>query len=175
MNARVEHGDAKSTSPVHEPITRETASDNVSGDQVESLVATVHEVAAVVASEDVRAELDRARAELTAVKDQLAAAERQREMDRELTAAGAIDTETVSMLVEAMVARGEAQSVVEAVGRIRQRKAFLFTSSRSAGAMGRRVESTDALEGAADVARRAGDRRSLMQYLKVRRSEVSAS
>ncbi len=175
MNEAIEVTGDQPSALLPEPVSSETESANASDSHETASAPTEPAQHAPAAVEEVQAELDRARAELAAAKEQLAAAERRHEIDREITAAGAIDAETASMLVETAVARGEARSVAEAVALIRRRKAYLFPASPAVGAMGRRVESSSSLDSAAEEARRAGDRRSLMEYLKVRRADVSAS
>jgi hypothetical protein len=98
--------------------------------------------------------------------------ERDRAIDRELLARGVIDLDSARTLVEERLATGE--TTAEAVARLRERRPALFTTrprtlrattpAASAGA-------PDAsLSEVAHAARESGDRRLLLDYLRLRRT-----
>lgn len=112
-------------------------------------------------------------AELAQAREALDAAERRRTLERELTVQGAIDVEAASLLTEAAIAAAPQADVRAAIADLRRRKPYLFRgrpappgSSALDGPAAERVE----LDRAADRARRAGDRASLMGYLRARRA-----
>jgi hypothetical protein len=88
--------------------------------------------------------------------------ERRGEIDRELTAAKAVDLETARLLTEAVIAEMDQPDVVMAVRELCDRKPFLFGCKRH-GVGG------DALGAMASSARSSGDRGELLRYLRARR------
>lgn len=136
---------------------------------------TVEDAALRARLEDVEAALREARREVEEATSRAAAAERQSEVDRALAAAGAIDLETASLLVDAAIKTGEATDAPAAVALVRRRKPFLFASSATGGIMAPQVEAGSPLTDAAEEARRAGDRRSVLRYLRLRRAELGVA
>lgn len=108
--------------------------------------------------------------ELQASKQELEAARSRHECQVELLKAGTIDLESAGILLEKLVTEGA--SAAEAVKQLRERKPHLFRQSSPAsrgsaqsamGALGR--------AGAEEAAQAAGrgDRRALLEYMRLRR------
>src|SRR4029079_12737810 len=106
----------------------------------------------------------------------LSAAERQRTIDRELWAAGAIDLETAAILVESATASADQSDIAAAVADLKLRQPFLFRAHTPTKpflfrppppppAMPAHAERTTDLGRAAAEARDSGDRRAVMRYL----------
>jgi hypothetical protein len=102
-------------------------------------------------------------------REALDAAERKREIERELTRQGAIDLETAAMLTEAAVAGLAKADAKSAIADLKRSKPFLFRAPVRTSAMSGSVESGSGLEDAAAAARESGDRRALLGYLRMRR------
>ncbi|MCC6660860.1 MAG: hypothetical protein IT437_08240 [Phycisphaerales bacterium] len=141
--------------------------------------------AAVTTDPDWRARAAEAERRITEMEAQLAAAardteraraaldaaERRRQIDRELTASETVDLETAALLTEAAVAAMSAPDVAAAVADLRRRKPFLFRTPHRAGAMSGAVRShADPLGDAATEARATGDRAALLRYLRMKRA-----
>jgi hypothetical protein len=101
--------------------------------------------------------------------------ERRGEIDRELTAAKAVDLETARLLTEAVIAEMDEPDVVLAVRELCDRKPFLFGAKRHA-ASGGVAMSPDQVRGGdeelstiAQRAKSSGDRSELLRYLRARR------
>lgn len=107
---------------------------------------------------------------LSQAREALDAAERKRQIERELWQEGAVDVETAAMLTEAAVAGMKPGDVRAAVTELKKRKPFLFRapSARGSGVMGGQSPG-DGLAEAAAQARDTGDRRALLRYLRLRR------
>lgn len=124
-----------------------------------------------------RAEAAEARAaqlerELAATREALDAAERRRTIAEALAQADALDLETAALLTEAAVAQMPEADVGAAIADLKRRKPFLFRQAARAGAMSpalRAAGPRDALAEAAAAARESGDRRALLEYLRLRR------
>lgn len=101
--------------------------------------------------------------------------ERRGEIDRELTAAKAVDLETARLLTEAVIAEMDEPDVVLAVRELCDRKPFLFGCGRQGPGGGvsmspaKGVSEGDALREMAQHARSSGDRSELLRYLRARR------
>ena len=115
--------------------------------------------------------------ELSATREALDASERRRQIERVLGESHTVDLETARLMTEATVAQMDEPDVVIAIEELRRRKPFLFQGDAASGA-GRGIAmrpapeqagSDAALDGLADEARRSGDRRALLQYLRQRR------
>ena len=106
---------------------------------------------------------------LAASREALDAAERKREIERELARQGAIDLETAAMLTEAAVAGMGKADTKAAIADLKRGKPFLFRTPVRASAMSGAVEADSGLENAATAARESGDRRALLRYLRMRR------
>ncbi len=107
---------------------------------------------------------------LSQAREALDAAERKRQIERELWQEGAVDVETASMLTEAAVAGMKPGDVRVAIADLKKRKPFLFRTApaRGSGVMGGQSVG-DYLVAAAAEARESGDRRALLRYLRLRR------
>lgn len=111
--------------------------------------------------------------ELAGEREAVDEAERQREIERQLREARAIDLETARLLTESAVAGMDEPDVARAVAELRKSKPFLFAPSVGAGtgvmaghiAHGGKNE----LACAAQDARSSGDRRALLRYLRLKR------
>ncbi len=115
--------------------------------------------------------------ELASANELVRVVERRGEIDRELTAAKAIDLETARLLTEATIAEMDAPDVAVAVRELCDRKPFLFACKKpsmqqgvSMGPASVRRED-DELETMASRARSSGDRSELLRYLRVRRGQ----
>ncbi len=102
------------------------------------------------------------------------AAARRAEIERALTAAGAIDLEITTPLVEQVVAGMDEPDIGKAVREVRAGKSFLFRTSTSGGVRsesmaGRPSGAGPGLDDLASEARASGDRADLLRYLRARR------
>ncbi|MBL8964396.1 MAG: hypothetical protein KF787_04675 [Phycisphaeraceae bacterium] len=121
-------------------------------------------------------ELAVATAAIADVRRRLGESERRSEIDRELTRAGAIETESVSLLVERELERTPTSDVASAVAEVRRRKPVLFDGDPPPRrvrpwSMSPAAESRETTGDIATLARETGDRRLLMKYLRARRGE----
>lgn len=175
-SSHVSVDDAQQRSSAAEEITSETESVRESGTETVWESDDSPEVSAADVQRrlrEVQAELSEARRELESAAAKVEASLRSRAIDRALAAAGAVDLETASMLVESALSAGEAKDAGAAVTLVRRRKPFLFAGG-GAGAMARHVDAAASLEDAAVAAKRVGDRRSLLAYLRLRRAAVAS-
>lgn len=113
---------------------------------------------------------------LEGANEMVRAVERRGQIDRELTAAKAVDLETARMLTEATIGEMDEPDVAMAVRELCQRKPFLFAGRRSGAGSGsamspgpQRASGDDDLDAMARRARSSGDRGELLRYLRVRR------
>jgi hypothetical protein len=102
-------------------------------------------------------------------REALDAAERKRDIERELSRQGAIDLESATLLTEAAVAGMDKADAKAAIADLKRSKPFLFKAPVRVSAMSGAVESESSLDAAAAVARESGDRRALLRYLRMRR------
>lgn len=102
-------------------------------------------------------------------REALDAAERKREIERELTRQGAFDLDTAAMVTEAAIAGMTKADAKAAIADLKRTKPFLFRTPARTSAMSAAVESESSLEHAAATARESGDRRALLRYLRMRR------
>lgn len=124
-----------------------------------------------------RAEAAEARAaqlerQLAETRETLDAAERRRAISEGLAQAQALDLETAALLTEAAVAQMAEADVGAAIADLKRRKPFLFRQAPRPGAMSpapRAAAPRDTLADAASAARDSGDRRALLEYLRLRR------
>lgn len=126
---------------------------------------------------DAQQELKAAIEELQALRDAVAGLEMSREIDQQLVRARAIDLETARLLVQRELERMESPDIARAVGELRRSKPFLFgQGSGFIGALGSgasagvSASALNQIDEAAEEARRSGDRRALLRYLRMRRS-----
>ncbi|MCC6429151.1 MAG: hypothetical protein IT435_20310 [Phycisphaerales bacterium] len=130
---------------------------------------------ALAAEEKVRqleAQLADIKTTLADARQRLDDSERRAGIDRELTAAGVVDTEAATLLIERLLDEMDKPDVQAAVADLRQRKPFLFRPAAAGvrvSAMSGVAESGSTLDLLAAEARMSGDRKSLMKYLKARR------
>lgn len=110
--------------------------------------------------------------QLGQTRSSLDAAERRRQIERELVQADAIDLESATLLTEAAIGAMSAPDVSLAVKDLRKRKPFLFraTSPRAPAMAGTPRGAPDDLGRAAEEARNAGDRAALLRYLRLKRA-----
>lgn len=117
-------------------------------------------------------------AELARAQEKVAMTERRAMIERELTAAQAIDLETAHLLTEAAISEMDEPDVAIAVRELRARKPFLFVcedpahkgrGSSAMSAFERGTGSDDDLGDLAHRARSSGDRNELLRYLRARR------
>ncbi len=118
---------------------------------------------------ELNAKLDEVERALNEAKGELAASERRRDIQRRLLETDPVDLETAVVLTEAAVAAMPAPDVAAAVADLRKRKPFLFRDERRPSAMGPAGHEPDRARAAALEARAAGDRRTLLEYLKLRK------
>lgn len=118
--------------------------------------------------------------ELASANASIKSVERRGEIDRELTAAKAIDLETARLLTEAAIGEMDSPDVSIAVRELCDRKPFLFACKKhgvhlgysggaSMGPSNGMQGGDDEIELMADRARSSGDRSELLRYLRVRR------
>ncbi|MEO1235565.1 MAG: hypothetical protein AAFX76_02125 [Planctomycetota bacterium] len=101
----------------------------------------------------------------------IVALERRQKIDALLTDSDAIDLEAARLLTEVSVSQMDEPDVDAAVSELRRQKPYLFRrrSPRSGSAMAPRVETPAEEELAAERAAASGDRRDLLDYLRLRR------
>lgn len=115
-------------------------------------------------------------AELTDMRDRASRLERRGAIERGLARAGAIDTESLALLVESRLEGDDDATPQRVIAQIQRERPALFRASSarasamspshpSQGAPGRAV-----VDRAHDDARATGDRRALMKYLRLRRT-----
>jgi len=113
--------------------------------------------------------------ELASANDAVVSTQRRGEIERELTAARAVDLETACLLTEATIGEMDEPDVAVAVRELKARKPFLFSCSTHGKQMGSSmsVQSShsvgDGLGQMASSARSSGDRNELLRYLRARR------
>jgi len=113
--------------------------------------------------------------ELSSANEAVVSTQRRGDIERELTAARAVDLETACLLTEATISEMDDPDVAVAVREIKARKPFLFSYSRQ-GSSGGAVMSAQLGSGGgnglgkmASSARSSGDRNELLRYLRARR------
>ncbi|MEM8737676.1 MAG: hypothetical protein AAGG38_04260 [Planctomycetota bacterium] len=123
-------------------------------------------------------ELGALRGQLTTVQERLdksqetiTALERRQKIDALLADSDAIDLEAARLLTEISVSQMDEPDVRAAVDDLRRQKPYLFRQrvTQIDSAMSPRVESSGAEELAAERAAATGDRRDLLDYLRLRR------
>lgn len=104
-------------------------------------------------------------------QDTITALERRQKIDALLADSDAIDLEAARLLTEISVSRMDEPDVKSAVGDLRRQKPYLFRhrSLPNDSAMSPRVEHPLTQEAAAERAAATGDRRDLLDYLRLRR------
>tara|TARA_E500000318_G_scaffold96155_1_gene96312 strand:- start:14883 stop:15398 length:516 start_codon:yes stop_codon:yes gene_type:complete len=127
--------------------------------------------------EALRLEIAELETALTQARESLVHTERRSEIDRELTAAKAVDLETARLLTEAVIAEMDEPDVATAVRELCDRKPFLFGCGKRPPSAGvsmspsPRASADETLGAMAHTARNSGDRSELLRYLRARRAE----
>ena len=112
--------------------------------------------------------------ELSSANEAVVSTQRRGDIERELTAARAVDFETACLLTEATIGEMDEPDVAVAVRELKARKPFLF-SCATKGMTGGAVMSSQMGSGSnglgrmASSARSSGDRNELLRYLRARR------
>ncbi|MEQ9207921.1 MAG: hypothetical protein RLN78_11185 [Phycisphaerales bacterium] len=112
--------------------------------------------------------------ELAEANEAVVSTQRRGDIERELTAARAVDLETACLLTEATISEMDDPDVAVAVRELKARKPFLF-SCATHGTRGSSMSSQagngggDGLGRMASLARSSGDRNELLRYLRARR------
>lgn len=119
--------------------------------------------------EDMSRQLIEARSQLDASQETITSLERRQKIDALLNESEAIDLEAARLLTEISVSQMDEPDVSAAVKELQRQKPYLFRHSSTTSAMGPRVEAPDAQAAAAERAAATGDRRDLLDYLRIRR------
>lgn len=118
--------------------------------------------------------------ELSSANEAVVSTQRRGDIERELTAARAVDLETACLLTEATIGEMDEPDVAVAVRELKARKPFLFSSGTHSTHMGNGNRGSsmsaqsshsmgDGLGQMASSARMSGDRNELLRYLRARR------
>ena len=140
----------------------------------EELLEKAHEEDAQEQIEALEARVAELEAALLSAEEAIVLSERRGEIDRELTAARAVDLETARLLTEAVISEMDEPDVALAVRDLCERKPFLFSGKRHGGS-GISMSPTGAQGGGdargamAQQARSSGERSELLRYLRARR------
>jgi len=127
-------------------------------------------IAAEQELDQLSAKLTEVESSLTQTRDSLSAAERRAELDRAVFAAEPIDPEAVRLLAESALNAKRHPDATSAIADIRRHRPFLFRATpRRPSATGGQAAPPDPLSDAATAAR-SGDRRALIDYLRLRRT-----
>lgn len=128
-------------------------------------------VAAESRAAELSTQLQQATRTLDETRDALARAERKRQIERHLTAHSVIDLEAATLLTEASFAGIDNPDLPRVIADLKRSKPYLFRApgAQRAGSMSSEVTPAPALDEAAHEARRTGDRRALLRYLRLRR------
>ncbi len=167
-----------STNPTPEPTTNPDApgaapepADTIAGAPADPPADTAPDEAGASAAA-LASRLASVEAAADDLRRMLERSERERAIDRELLASGVIDLDAARALVEEGAADGA--TIVEAVARLRERRPLLFTA-RARALRATSLPASDTppagpLAEAAEAARESGDRRALLDYLRLRRA-----
>jgi TolA-binding protein len=147
---------------------------------------TVHvneEVIWKARAEEAEAQLEQLQGRVVELEAALASAnetitqiERRGEIDRELTAAKAVDLETARLLTEVVIGEMDEPDVAMAVRELCESKPFLFACKKHSGYTGVSMSPQSAnveresLDAMARQARGSGNRSELLRYLRARRT-----
>lgn len=154
--------------PENTPDTNDTQNDN---DLREALAERTQ------MASDLADQLRARDAQLEDLRRQSARLERRGAIERGLAQAGALDTESLALLVESRLERDEDATPSRVIAQLQRERPALFRASParasaispshpSQGSSGRAV-----VDRAHDDARATGDRRALMKYLRLRRGQ----
>jgi len=112
--------------------------------------------------------------ELSSANEAVVSTQRRGDIERELTAARAVDLETACLLTEATIGEMDEPDVAVVVRELKARKPFLFSCSSHGTRVGSSMSAQsqglgDGLGRMASSARSSGDRNELLRYLRARR------
>jgi hypothetical protein len=114
-----------------------------------------------------------AQRELDTMRASLAGSERGRALDRALLEAGAVDLDSAA-LIAASVPDSATTDPAKLVADLKRRKPFLFNTARPTTSTAAPIVTASVpIDEAATHARATGDRRSLLHYLRLRRTGPS--
>lgn len=119
-----------------------------------------------------QSQLDELRVQLDASRETITSLERRQKIDAMLAESDAIDLETARLLTETAVAGMDEPDVEQAVADLRRHKPYLFRRRVGSGSASMSPRLTDENAGAEKAAERAlgsGNRRDLLEYLRLRR------
>jgi hypothetical protein len=117
-------------------------------------------------------QLDELRVQLNASRETITSLERRQKIDAMLAEADAIDLEAARLLTEAAVANMDEPDVAQVVADLRRHKPYLFRRGVGSGSASMSPRLSDEHVGAEKAAERAlgsGNRRDLLEYLRLRR------
>ncbi len=128
-------------------------------------------------NEELSAELEQTKAELSEAAEELASIKTEQELTRKLSAAGASDLEAAVLLAKSRLEGSDSKDVDNCIEQLKKEKQYLFgragttnlTVKKTSGVKNRAVGQS-VLEQAAKKAAGSGDRRDLQEYLKLRRN-----
>ncbi len=103
-------------------------------------------------------------------QEALMGVKRSHEIDLALLTADAVDLEAARLLTESALSQMDAPDVQKAVATLRERKPFLFRQRPQPRAMSAGLRSNPTLDEVAEHARTTGDRKSLLDYLRAKRT-----
>ncbi|MBX3323967.1 MAG: hypothetical protein KF757_13375 [Phycisphaeraceae bacterium] len=137
----------------------------------EEIVWRARAVRAEARVEELEARVSEVESQLASAKAEASQAEQRRELELELTLAGAIDLETATLLAHQALDQMESPDVRAVIADLKRRKSFLFRPASPASAMSGHVASGggDLLEDLASEARQSGNRTAVLKYLRARR------
>jgi hypothetical protein len=107
---------------------------------------------------------------LKQTQEALTSVKRSHEIDLALLSADAVDMEATRLLTESALAQMETPDVRKAVATLRERKPFLFHQRPQPRALSAGLKHNPTLDEVAHHARTTGDRRSLLDYLRAKRT-----
>jgi hypothetical protein len=154
------------------------SSADLPGAGVEKLVPVSEAIRYRKRAQSAEQELGEARQQVAALQRQIdesrqtvTALERRQKIDALLTDSDAIDLEAARLLTEISVSQMDEPDVAAAVGELRRQKPYLFRHrpGPNDSAMGQRLEPAAPEALAAERAVTTGDRRDLMDYLRLKR------
>ncbi|MFI4915440.1 MAG: hypothetical protein ACIAS6_02895 [Phycisphaerales bacterium JB060] len=157
--------------PENTPDTNADVNDGTDNDLREALAERTQ------MASDLADQLRARDAQLEDLRQQSARLERRGTIERGLAQAGAIDTESLALLVESRLERDQDATPSRVIAQLqRERPALFRASSMRASAMSPSHPSQGApgragVDRAHDDARATGDRRALMKYLRLRRGQ----
>jgi hypothetical protein len=129
-------------------------------------------------AEELAVELADARAEAARMADELKATQKDQELTKRLTTAGAMDLEAATLIAKSRLARENAASVDSVVEQMKKEKQYLFAEKVQTGMALRTSPAKEqrsagaGLERAAKRAAGTGNRADLQEYMKKRRSII---